>query len=288
MPIAATLNQAETRWFSFVTSVLRRAFEKPSFPVVQMSHPLAQGLRFCAPFCERFGNKLNDILYGRTGSFNGNVAFTANQGSTALTFDGTGDYIEFASSPQLDITGNAVTIACGIRFSTSQSNKVLVAKWGGTTQYLLYIDNAAADKIRLNVNAGGSTANITSTNTYNDGVIHNIVASYDGANLNLYIDGQQVASAVAKTGNLASTAELLRLGLYSSSGGDYTGEMNYAYIWNRGLSQFEAAWLNEDPYAFVRPDRDMWFLSPSVATVVKFRKTLSSVGTGVGKRQCHS
>lgn len=267
MPLAQGLNQAATRWFSFgaPTLVGKLAYDKPSFPVVNHAHELSKDLQFCCPIYEGFGNILNDVRYARTGAFNGNVAFTANTGSRALTFDGVGDYVQFANSNELNITGNKLSIACGFRFSTSQNNTILLSKWGASTQYLLFISNISANKITFAVHAGGTTASITSTNTYNDGEIHNAVGVYDGANLYLYIDGVSVATPVAKTGNITSTTDVVDLGRYNSGTGDYTGEINYAYIWSRALSTFEVALLHFNPYLFLEQDPDGWWLAETAA-----------------------
>lgn len=265
MPLAQGLNQAATRWFTFGAGapVNKLVYSKPSFPVVDHAHELSRDLQLCCPIYEGFGNILNDVRYTRTGVFNGGVAFTANRGSRALTFDGVGDYVEYANSNELNITGNKISIACGFRFSTSQNNRPFLSKWGVSTQYILLISNALANKITFAVNAGGTTATITSANTYNDGEIHNAVGVYDGVNLYLYIDGVSVATPVAKTGNITSTTDPVILGRYSSATGDYTGELNYAYVWSRALSFLEVELLHFDPYLFLRgPLFTQFFIAP--------------------------
>ena len=74
-----------------------------------------------------------------------------------------------------------------------------------------------------------------------DGNWHNLVATYDGSNMNLYVDGSSDADAVAQTGAINVGTGILAIGAelvlgQSSPSNEYTGQISNVAIWNIALT----------------------------------------------------
>ena len=220
---------------------------KPSFPAkVNYSHPLTRGLRFAALLNDRNLLAVRELRYGRTATVNATPAWVDNSAGPAMSFSGSS--VDWPNSPEYGITGSAVSVCVGFRFTASQTNAVLLAKWGASGSYILFVDNISANRLKGGVSIGASAKTATSANTYNDGLPHQAVMTYDGAAVKLYVDGGREEINTAQTGNIDTTTEVLRLAAYSGGGGGFVGEINYGYVWARALPRSEVAELFFDPY----------------------------------------
>ena len=78
------------------------------------------------------------------------------------------------------------------------------------------------------------------------GAWHLLVGTYDGANLRLYVDGTQVASAAA-TGSMPVTTDQLVIGSKtptSTAGDHFNGKIDDVRIYNYALTAAEVTTLN--------------------------------------------
>jgi hypothetical protein len=105
---------------------------------------------------------------------------------------------------------------------------------GQNFNYGLYLDS------KERVNAGFETQNSTnyfviSPSSYNDGLWHYAVLSYDGCTLRLYVDGQQVAFKSTSGAVPDNTGtQTLRVGVNSLKlNGYFTGSIDEVRICNR-------------------------------------------------------
>ncbi len=126
------------------------------------------------------------------------------------------NYVDCGNPSQFQMT-DVMTIGCTARWTGSLANSIMIAKWGGTSGWLIGASAANADKIIWAATIGGSVGAVTSTNTYNDGAWHRIIAVYDGANLKLYVDGIQTGGNTAASGTISNqSANNLVFGNYTS------------------------------------------------------------------------
>ena len=147
------------------------------------------------------------------GTLNGGVTFVTGKVGQAFSFDGsTAQYVSIPSSASLNIFGTH-TVAFWVKpnaLPTSGKNYQLVSKWtngyehkqvsinaNGTVSYFLY----------------GTTAGsgVTSTTALTPGVWCHVAATYDGANMKIYINGVQDASTAAN-GDVGDGSGTLYLG----------------------------------------------------------------------------
>ncbi len=154
---------------------------------------------------------------------------------------GNPDNIDHGNPSVLDLTGDEIALSLWARTSTSGAEQKIFSKWmSGQFSYLISI--LSGGNAQFVINDGSNALAIGSTDV-TDGEWHHVVGTYDGALVNLYIDGVEEDST-ANTGALNSSTSSVILG--TGSGGTeqpYNGDLGHAAIWNVGLSASEAASL---------------------------------------------
>ena len=126
---------------------------------------------------------------------------TAKFGSTSMSFDGTGDYLQAPDSELIEFGSGDFTIETWVRFAALPSSGAyytLVSKWDNSTQksYLWYVYNASGTyQLYFTYTTNGSTnINPVATITPSINTWYHYAVSRSGANLRMFIDGTQVGS----------------------------------------------------------------------------------------------
>lgn len=191
--------------------------------------------------------------YNGTGHGNATVADStetpvdARTGSlsngSVLTLDGTGDYVQVADNAALNVANWTLESWFQTTSHTAAGDAnigriVQKAQGSGGNQYTIYMSQG---KIYLATNGTG-TSSVVSTDTYNDGQWHHAAGSYDGTNLILYVDGQQVATSTV-TGSATATHNLL-IGAGNDTSGPgigqyFNGNIDEVRVWSDARTQSE-------------------------------------------------
>jgi concanavalin A-like lectin/glucanase superfamily protein/calcineurin-like phosphoesterase family protein len=171
-------------------------------------------------------------------------------------FDATGStFVDLADDPSLDLS--TFTVAAWFNTSVADyTTEAGIANKGGfgsetageNMNYGIWMD--AAEKIACGFETGAGVDNfITSPLTYNDGNWHLAVATYDGATLKLYMDGNTTPVATLVTSSTPETnAKPFTIGKNSrASDRFFTGKIDQVRVWNRaiGTSEVTALWSSE-------------------------------------------
>jgi hypothetical protein len=177
------------------------------------------------------GNVNNGSVTGATWSANGQI-------NGCLNFNGVNSYVQISN-----LIGNDFSIVFWVK----------IIQAGGTGQWWqgagLVDGNAslvtndfgtalAGSKLAFGV--GNPDTTILSTNSINDGIWHQCVATRvqsTGA-LGLYVDGNLQATGTANTNSLTASAKL-RFGQIASGGGYFNGSLDEIQIFNRALGNNE-------------------------------------------------
>ena len=159
---------------------------------------------------------------------------TGKYGS-ALSFDGTNDYVEIADNASLNIIQG--TWEAWIKFAQKPSDAGhamnIVAK---AEQY--WIHATTSDEIQVKVGVG-ATRYIASTaiNYIQTGVWYHVAGTYDGEDLKLYINGTLVNTNSAPSGNIDGGSAILAIGTWSSLADYFKGTADEVRVWNTVLTE---------------------------------------------------
>jgi hypothetical protein len=159
---------------------------------------------------------------------NGPTYNSDNFGS--IVFDGTDDYVTFSQVPSLT---NQLTMECWFYLNAIQSqnqNRLI----SNADYYVIYLASTSQLAFYMEGNGGYlySTGN-SFLNSWN-----HIVATYNGSNRSIYINGV-LKSTMSATGNIFN-GNILNIGAYQNQSA-YTinGRMPIMRIYNKGLSSTE-------------------------------------------------
>jgi hypothetical protein len=186
-------------------------------------------------------------------NLNGTIAnaawTTAGRFGSALSFNGTNSWVTVADNTALDFT-NGMTLEDWVKPNTLTGYTTVLMKERGTTglNYSLYASDNTGQPPAAYVYRGSDISALGAT-TLTIGAWSHLAATYDGANLRLYVNGALVRTR-AVSGNLANTANPLRIGGNAVWGEYFSGLIDEVRVYNRALSQTE---LQTDMNTAVNP-----------------------------------
>lgn len=155
----------------------------------------------------------------------------------AVYFDADDAYSR-ADDADFEPTGN-FSIGCWIKTTSTgvvaMQNMSINTNWSG---WRIRVNAAGtigfASAKNSGTVAGTDFGNITSTGAYNDDSWHQVIGTWDGSNLNLYVDGVSDAAAVAwANAPVYAATTYIRLGCGNKSGANeefLTGSMDEAFV----------------------------------------------------------
>ena len=175
------------------------------------------------------GNGNNGTIAGATWSSQGRTG-------SALSFDGVNDLVTIPDSASLDVT--RITMMAWVRPTVlSGWRTALMKEATGGLAYVLYAhDNAPKPAGYLSIGNGDRLIDGTSAlplNTWS-----HLAVTYDGASMRIYVNGVLVRSR-ARTGNIATTAQPLRIGGNTVWGEYFGGLIDDVRLYNRALTLAE-------------------------------------------------
>src|SRR5581483_3200773 len=170
------------------------------------------------PMNEASGNLADASIRGNTliASSSGVTYSASGIRGTAVTLDGASGYFYCPEGScgginSLDVSGNGKQISVGawIKTSVSANRQVILSKFnsgiGGS--YLLTVEPGGKVMWALN----SLSPNLYSLSTVADGNWHYIVGTYDGANMDIYIDGR-LDGQQGRTGVFTTSSEDFAVG----------------------------------------------------------------------------
>lgn len=162
----------------------------------------------------------------------------------AARFDG--GYLDAGQGADgaLNLTGSALTVSVRLRSPSGAWGKPLLSKHGGHDRLvynLFSFDHAIGFELGLK-GRRGMTQVLTSFERLDRQAWHTVICRYDGANLQMFVDGVLTSEAPASGPLREGNAVPCLLG--AESYGDrvnaaWQGLMDHAAIWNRALSDAE-------------------------------------------------
>ena len=169
---------------------------------------------------------------------NGPTFNSSNIGS--IVFDGVDDYVNIPDNSSLNPTKN-LTLSCWVNITSFNNVYIgIVDKYNGnnSTGYALYIPNVSGiQKFRF-LNNTTAYSEVTATSTISTGVWYNVGTTYDGSNLNIYVNGLFENSASC-TGNNSTNSDSLKLGGDGVSTLYLNFKLSTTLLYNRALTASE-------------------------------------------------
>ncbi|MFH1294603.1 MAG: DUF2341 domain-containing protein [Candidatus Aenigmatarchaeota archaeon] len=170
-----------------------------------------------------------------------------------LSFDGGDDFVNLTNSSDLRINGSGLTLEAWVY--PNDNTEVAVIHKGN--HYSMYINGSGnlsyADSITWSYDTIGGYGYVPT------GQWSHLAITFDGANINFYIDGNNVGTK-ERAGSLSNDGSLPVLGCYAGSSGGTTctnspfnGTMDNVRVWNRSLSATE---INSSRDSLHPPSRD--------------------------------
>ncbi|MBR9676848.1 LamG domain-containing protein [Candidatus Woesearchaeota archaeon] len=157
----------------------------------------------------------------------------------AYYFDGINDHFNITNSASLDsATGAGQERSVSLWFKMIHSGaRVIIEKGIGNHFYII---QSSADKIAWSCE-GGSSNDILSDNSLNDGEWHHFVGTYDAiVNLTMYIDGQKQSDTTPPSAACPPDDGVnIIIGKRAGNVVPFNGSLDDIAIWNRSLTASE-------------------------------------------------
>lgn len=261
---------------------------KPSFPQLNRSHPLAQGLVFDMPIFEGSGNKANELAALTDGAITG-ASFVNTQYGPGLSFRGdtvNSDRVVIGSKP-LQNGLNQMTVET-IMYMTGYGTFGQLFRKGGASKKWLSHEFDSGVPFKLRIGAQFSTTSgvwdvAISLNQWN-----HTICTYDGSstanNPSMDINGVgvTVTRTVGPSGTRITDDSNLYVGNANSSTNAFQGIIALTRYWNRILSAEERAQLHADPFQiYAKKPAFAQFAAagiPAPGGIVSAYRTLMGVG----------
>ncbi len=178
---------------------------------------------------------------GNTLSLSG-PSWSSGKTGNALAFNGSG-FADAASSGSLNITSNQLTLEAWANPTTLSGDTHIVSKIIQAGQhsnpYFAYSLHVVSGNVpRFWVTTGGVGHTVQSSVGLTSNTWYHIAGTYDGATLNIYVNGQLAGSASA-TGNINGYTGPLRLAANGAGGEVWNGKIDDVRVYSRALSKAE-------------------------------------------------
>ena len=180
------------------------------------------------------GNRNDGIVSGATRTASDRVGSVGN----ALDFDGTNDLVDLKT---LDISGDGLTISAWMwarDFDTYDARLVSKATGVWENDHYWMVSTFKNNSVRFRLKAGGSTTTLISrSGVIEAGEWRHVAATYDGARMAIYVNGEEVA-AKSKSGVIDTDDSVpVAIGNQPQGGRPFDGLIDEVRIYNWALTE---------------------------------------------------
>jgi len=221
---------------------------------VDWGDPINRGLVGCWLFNEAAGGRVIDLTARFAGSFINSPTWNAGMFGSAINFaSASSQYIDM---PKSTWTGSGISVVAWVKTSTTGTVMNIIDKDkpedGRTFQFRL--DTNKVNFIPFNESSNGSLTGATSVT---DGVWRQVAATWDGVNINVYVNGVVDAAPSALSGPPRTNQNVtLAIGRSGYNVQYFNGLIDGGRLYNRGLTPGEVFRLYTEPFAgIVTPRR---------------------------------
>ena len=176
------------------------------------------------------------------------LQFNSAYSSFSLDFDGTNDYVD-CGSPSIFDNLNSLSVSCWFNSNLKSQDRGILGKWLSGTDRSFALNLETSGNIRFVVRNSSQTAASTYINTsdWSTGNWYNIIGTYDGTNVKVYLNGV-LKDTASLTGTVLNTTHPFRIGKYHSTTAPFSGKIDETAVWNRALNQAEITSIYNNGY----------------------------------------
>lgn len=196
-------------------------------------------------FDEGSGTIVHDLTgNGNTGTLNGGTSWTTGKFGNALSLDGNNDWVSFNTSSAINLLSSPFSVEIWVKGNAADNYgdwKLLFDKTHGFSDYTGWVmqfqkANSVENtgKLEFGFGNGSGWSTVLSPNILNDSW-HQVVGTFDGSYIRLYIDGNLVATQVASTN--ATNTRPMEMGSRYPYGRYFEGSIDESAVFNEALSQ---------------------------------------------------
>jgi hypothetical protein len=207
------------------------------------------------------------------GNLAGSTTWSPGLFGASLKFDGSGDYVSFAAKDWM-VPGKVTVLAWVNPAAIEEVNHYVLSKGDS---YVLDAMRGLSGWDYPHFYISGSRA--TSSKKLTAGVFGQLVGTYDGAVIRIYLDGQQTGSTNYASG-IPSSSESLYVAVDKWTAGGFDGCISHVMIWSRALSAAEIAYIHREPFCIFEPRVSPGLLSAPAGQIVSLAGTCAA-GTDV-------
>jgi len=230
-------------------------------------HRLSRGLVGFWLMNEGSGNKVFDLSGNRNhGTLIGTApSWSPGNFGTSVYLPGTDEYINCGPSANAVDSQPGLTVIAWVQTTQASSGReFIVSKYGGVGDDVFELEWDTGEDIKIFVrNAAQDYAVGEYVGTFlTDGLWHQLVGTYDGANVRVYVDsvvGGTVGSLTGLTGSNA-TSNLTLGAVRDGAGYFFDGIIDHVMIYNRALSASEIALLYREPFCMFKDPAEIALL----------------------------
>ncbi len=193
----------------------------------------------------------DDSFGTNNGTLQSGVSFSGGEVGQAFSFDGSTGYVEIPNAPNLDGDGQ-VTI--DFWMYSNPTNPIGSRIEGLVTSQFYGVEMAPGNNLYMYLSTNGGSSFLLTTDvnpgglTFPTGQWHHVAATYDGTNMQMYLDGQPAGSPRPAAGmiSMPQAGSFVTLGsengrAFAGSGRYYQGLLDEVDIFNRALTASEIA-----------------------------------------------
>jgi hypothetical protein len=216
---------------------------------------------------ESSGVTATDTAGPRPGTLADGAKWSTGKKGGGVLLDGVDDYIAL---PDFDVPGSALTIAAWVKSSSfpTSSDQRFISKATSTAEqdhyWMLGQTISGQSRLRFRLKTNGTTTTlIASSGDLPLDTWYHATATYDGANMRLYLNGVEVGSTT-KSGAMTSGADVpVEIGRNPDGSNFMHGVIDDVRIYNRALTPAEVSNIvadtgsspNQAPVVSAGPDR---------------------------------
>ncbi|PRY67132.1 concanavalin A-like lectin/glucanase superfamily protein [Glaciihabitans tibetensis] len=190
------------------------------------------------PMIDSKGSNTGDYLGSPTLATGGAIS---NDGNTAATFDGVDDHGAAVNTTGIPV--GAAVRSIEMWFKTSSGARQVLYDYGSfsaTQQFGLWIDAGGASMTAWGYGNGNDKV-FAMPAAVNNGAWHQVVTTYDGASIRIYIDGIALAAQAATRSTVMNPTYGFSIGAVNNpgdaySGGFFAGSLDEVSLYNSVLS----------------------------------------------------